>query len=309
MHAPTTTQRHDDACEHHADRPSRLRASSALATPFLAAAITVGATGSALAGSSSAPGATTGLAVYAPLPEGLYLVNILNSGVRNTTPDVASSFYSPFFFYQSPLEFLGAKVSFIVAPTLFNVNVKGGPNLLGLYNTYFGSQLTWDLGGGFGAGYRLSGYVPAKGEVAFPYGTLEHRGGLSYVGNGWNLTANFQFGTPFNDRTTGTLTAPNYLNLDLTATKRFEKLEVGAIAYGSMDTSTPFRGYAKQGQFAVGGLVGYDFGPVIVQFKVATDVVERNYGGRDVRGMANIIVPLWINTPAPVETKPMVRKY
>jgi len=309
MHAFITVKSQLVTCEDRGSMQRRLRASSALASWFVAAAMTLGATDFASAGSASAPGATTGLAVYAPLPEGLYLVNILNSGVRSTTPDVATSFYTPFFFYQSPLELFGAKVSFIVAPTLFNVDVKGGPNLLGLYNTYLGSQLTWDLGSGLGAGYRLSGYVPAKGDVAFNYGTIEHRAGVSYVGNGWNLTANFQFGTPFDDRTTGTLTAPNYLNLDLTATKRFEKWEVGAIAYGSMDTSTPFRGYAKQGQFAVGGLVGYDFGPVIAQFKVATDVAERNYGGRDVRGMANIIIPLWINTPAPVEMKPMVRKY
>jgi hypothetical protein len=180
---------------------------------------------------------------------------------------------------------------------------------LGLYNTYLGSQLTWDLGGGLGVGYRLSGYIPMKSEVAYNYGTIEHRFGVSYVGNGWNFTANFQFGTPFADQTTGKMTAPNYLNLDLTATKKFGNWELGPIAYGSVDVSRPYSSYAKQGQFAVGGLIGYDFGPVIVQLKGSTDVVERNYGGRDVRGWANIIVPLWVNTPSPTESKKLEQRF
>jgi hypothetical protein len=36
----------------------------------------------------------------------------------------------------------------------------------------------------------------------------------------------------------------------------------------------------------MGGLLGYDFGPVILQGYVTTDVYEQNYGGRDVRGWA-----------------------
>jgi hypothetical protein len=293
------------------ERPKKLIGLPAglVKSAILPGLIVLSALGSAAAGSSSSPGATTGLAVYAPLPEGLYLINIVSGGVRDSAPKVGTSFYDPFFFYQSPLELFGSKVSFIAAPTLFDVDVKGSPNLLGLYNTYFGSQLTWDLGKGFGIGYRLSGYVPMKSEVAYNYGTIEHRAGISYVGDGWNLTANFQFGTPFNDQTTGRLTAPNYLNLDLTATKKWDKWEVGAIAYGSTDTSRPYRGYAKQGQFAAGGLIGYDFGPVIVQVKVATDVVERNYGGRDVRAVANIIVPLWVNVPTPVKVEQVKNRF
>ncbi|MFJ7440998.1 transporter [Methylorubrum thiocyanatum] len=285
------------------------RVCTSLTCCFAAAVATLLPGDRAAAGSSSAPGATTGLAVYAPTPEGLYLINITTGGVRNSTPNFASSFYDPFFFYQSPLEIVGAKVSFIVAPTLFAIDQKGSPSLLGLYNTYFGSQLTWDLGGGLGVGYRLSGYVPMKSEVAYNYGTIEHRFGASYVGNGWNLTANFQLGTPFADQSTGRMTAPNYLNLDLTATKKFNNWELGPIAYGSVDISRPYSSYAKQGQFAVGGLIGYDFGPVIVQLKGSTDVVERNYGGRDVRGWANIIVPLWVNTPSPVNSKKLEQRF
>jgi hypothetical protein len=52
------------------------------------------------------------------------------------------------------------------------------------------------------------------------------------------------------------------------------------------------QGYLKQKQFAVGGLVGYDLGPVIIQGYMTTDVYEKNYGGTDVRGWVRLIVPL-----------------
>src|SRR5438105_3270432 len=37
---------------------------------------------------------------------------------------------------------------------------------------------------------------------------------------------------------------------------------------------------------------GYDFGPVILQGWLTSDVYERNYGGHDVRGWARVILPL-----------------
>ena len=44
-------------------------------------------------------------------------------------------------------------------------------------------------------------------------------------------------------------------------------MEVGAIAYGSWEQDG-----AKKEQFALGGLVGYDFGSFIAQAKLASDV-------------------------------------
>jgi hypothetical protein len=72
--------------------------------------------------------------------------------------------------------------------------------------------------------------------------------------------------------------------LDLTATKRFGRWEIGAVGFGSTDLNRPIPTYLKQSQFALGGLIGYDFGPLSMQAYVTTDVVENNYGGRDTRG-------------------------
>jgi hypothetical protein len=69
----------------------------------------------------------------------------------------------------------------------------------------------------------------------------------------------------------------------------------------------PIPSYAKQSQFAIGGLVGYDFGPVILQAYLTTDVDENNYGGHDTRGWGRVIVPL-DNPLAPPPPAPLVRK-
>jgi hypothetical protein len=55
------------------------------------------------------------------------------------------------------------------------------------------------------------------------------------------------------------------------------------VAYASADLTSPIASYQKQSQVAVGGLVGYDFGPVALQAYATTDVVEHNYGGVDTR--------------------------
>jgi hypothetical protein len=79
---------------------------------------------------------------------------------------------------------------------------------------------------------------------------------LSYLKDGWDLTSTFIFGTG-KDGTDG---APAWFNVDLTVTKKIGKFEIGAVAFSSTDLNAPYLGYAKQSQFAAGGLIGYDFG-------------------------------------------------
>jgi hypothetical protein len=98
---------------------------------------------------------------------------------------------------------------------------------------------------------------------------------------------------------------PDFINVDLTATKKFGKWELGAVAYGSTDLTSPIASYQKQSQFAAGGLLGYDFGPITLQTYATTEVYERNYGARDTRGWFRMIIPLW--TPAAPE-KTLVSK-
>jgi hypothetical protein len=100
---------------------------------------------------------------------------------------------------------------------------------------------------------------------------------------------------------------PDFLNVDLTATKSFGKWAIGPVAFGSTDMTTPVAGYQRQSQIALGGLVGYDFGPIIVQGYVTTDVYEKNYGGFDTRVWGRLIIPIW-NPAAPAPTpEPLYR--
>ena len=79
--------------------------------------------------------------------------------------------------------------------------------------------------------------------------------------------------------------------------------QLGPVAYGSSDLSHPIASYQQQTQVAVGGLFGYDFGPLTLQAYATTDVVEHNYGGRDTRGWFRMVIPLWTPPTLPQITK------
>jgi hypothetical protein len=156
-------------------------------------------------------------------------------------------------------------------------------------------------------------YADVRQAVAFSSTSLNQRFALSYTADGWDLTANVIYGIQFDSVTNRPQISPcpapfgfngcnpDFLNVDLTATKKFGKWEFGAVAYASTDLTRPIASYQKQSQFAVGGLFGYDFGPLTLQFYATTDVAQRNYGGLDTRGWFRLIVPLW--TPPPSSQK------
>jgi hypothetical protein len=81
-------------------------------------------------------------------------------------------------------------------------------------------------------------------------------------------------------------------NVDLTVGHSFGKWQVAWVGFHSSDLNTPVLGYQKQSQFAMGGLLGYDFGPVVLQGYLTSDVYEKNYGGKGVRGWVRIVLPL-----------------
>ena len=82
-----------------------------------------------------------------------------------------------------------------------------------------------------------------------------------------------------------------------------EHLNAGAVAYGNADLTRPIAGYQEQSQIAVGGLFGYDFGPLTLQSYLTTDVVEHNYGGWATRGWFRMNIPLWTPSALPQITK------
>lgn len=195
--------------------------------------------------------------------------------------------------WSTPYTFFGGRIMLDTVTPYVNVNLKNGPSFSGAGNTIIDMQVKWDLGGGFFGGIQGGVYLPVSSEVGRNGTSFQGVVAFSYLKDGWNLSSTFISGTGVEGMDGG----PAWFNVDLTATKTFGKFEIGAIAFGSTDLSSPYPGYARQSQFAVGGLVGYDFGPMKIQLKVSRDVYEDNYGGYDTRGWANIIVPLWMPTP------------
>lgn len=246
------------------------------------------------ADSVTQPGFTTGIPLYAPALEGLYLIAIpWISGIKSE-PETTIKAGTPFLFYQSSLVIAKAKISAVLAPVYVDVTRKGGRHTRGFYNTYVGAQATWDLGNHWGAGLRASGWIKQGGKLAKSFWTIEPRAGVTYFNGKTHFTANLIYGIPL--QSDNRRTAPQYTNLDLTLTKSINKLELGAIAFASADTTRPFSGYKKQSQFAAGPIIGYTFGKLSAQLKLTTDLMQEDYGGKERRIQANVTIPLWMKS-------------
>jgi hypothetical protein len=296
----------------------------------------------ALAASVTQPGETVGLNAGAPLAPGWYVINTVDWGCRNVNPQhVCSGLTIPVVAWSTPWTFLGARVQLLAAWPGVEVGVQRtstpvgtlqGDYVSGMYNPAVFGQLAWDLGYGWGVSYLFGAYFDYHSPVAFSDTSLNHRFAISYTANDWAITANVIYGTHLESVTdrpqtspcpipvsvqfpTGLGCNPDFINVDLTVGHSFGKWQVAWVGYYSSDLTEPILGYQKQSQFATGALLGYDFGPVVLQGYLTTDVYEKNYGGHDIRGWARVILPLNVagapfGPPAPAPAPaPVVRGY
>ena len=295
-----------------------------------------GLSSAALAGSTNPPGERAGLDLATPLPEGVYFVNI--TGVGNWRDAVAGSdsnfsYNVPIVAWSTPWNILGAHVQFLVAaPELmagenYQTVIPGVRNSFfaqAIYNPFVAGQLAWNFGNGFSASYLAGAYIGISNagnfDNAFNRTTFHQQLALAWHGGGWNATANLMVGLVGNQQSCNAFASfscqnNDYFNYDLALTHTFGKWEVGMVAYGSTDFGGYNAGYsalgvyhpayAEQSQFALGGLMGYNFGPVIMQLIVSTDVYTQNYNNKQTQGLLHVIIPIW-NPEAP---KAVVAKY
>jgi hypothetical protein len=271
-----------------------------------AVALTVGMTSTiAQAQSTTVPGEQVGLAVGAPLPEGIYAINTFTFRRTDGRNDPDTSVNIPVLVWSTPLVPFGGRVELLLAaPTVFafSRNPAGVANKDISINvgTFVGGIWAFDLGSNFGVsllgGVYLNDLNGDRGSIITANGTTAtpvlpqlssntYRFGVagSYTGDGWNLTANLTaniYDSPSRfPGQVGALLGPirlsDALNFDLTATKKFGAFEIGAIGYGTynFDISQFSAAANNRGRFALGGLVGYDFKIFTVQAYVARDVV------------------------------------
>ncbi len=271
-----------------------------------AVALTVGMTSTiAQAQTTTVPGEQVGLAIGAPLPEGIYALNTFTYRRTDGRNDPDTAVNIPVLVWSTPLVPFGGRIELLVAPPTvfaFTRNPAGVANKDISINvgTFVGGIWAFDLGGNFGVsllgGIYLNDLNGDRGSIITANGTTAtpvlpqlssntYRFGVagSYTGDGWNLTANLTaniYDSPgrFDGRVgafIGPIRLSDALNFDLTATKTFGNFEIGAVGYGTynFDISAASAAAGNRGRFALGGLVGYDFKVFKVQAYVARDVV------------------------------------
>lgn len=259
-------------------------------------AVGIVVTPSASAGSIQQPGETSGIALGPPLPQGLYFVNFLNYGERQSNPRIDTTVDIPILLWSTPWMIAGGHVLLGVSTPAVNVGVHGSSGFGDWYypETIYG--LGWQITPQLSASLIGATYYPVKNDLTKALigdrGTNRFGGAVTYTSDGWTFSAYTQYGIPYSSDTTVPGGDHQWFNLDLTAMKAIGKWQLGIVGYGSSDTTSAYKGYKKQSQMAVGALIGYDFGPVTLQAKMTTEFSETNYSGLDTRLWSNLILPL-----------------
>jgi len=193
---------------------------------------------------------------------------------------------------------LGADYEAVLVQPFMNIDVGApidvGPT--GIHNTYVSPiGLSWKLGD--------SGlYVKAGLGIWLPTGTTEGANGLenigapwwtfqpnltvSYVKDGWNLSANIFQEINTANSITG-YTSGNVLHAEFTATKTVGNWTLGPVAYyaGQVtdDQSSDFYNHTvnlnRYDIWAVGAMVGYNFGSANLNVWATTEVSAAASGG------------------------------
>ncbi len=267
-----------------------------------------GAAAPAFGGSVTRPGDTVGAAVGMPLPPGFYFQNQFTRDYRATDPHGTAVLDDvPVLVWSTPWKIVGGRLVLSTAPAVpVNFRIYDTVSKSGFFNPFVGAQVAWDLGHNFGVSYLLGGYFYVGSPIGYSSNSLNQRFAFSYTGNGWDLTANTIWGIQFDSVTNkaGAQVNPDFLNLDLTATKRFGKWEVGAVGGYSTDLNAPIATYKKQSQFQLGPLLGYYGKGAVLQVYFTSNLYQKNYGASLVSGNIRITIPLG-NPPPPGTLRPI----
>jgi Putative MetA-pathway of phenol degradation len=214
----------------------------------------------------------------------------------------------------------------------------GGPNSCVFQNMFINTvwqplNLSWNFGGGWFGSVAFTFQAPEGTKVpgiANPdFWTFQPGWAISYLGNNWNASLNMSYnvytasqgiamnlgGTPFGNG----YTSGNQLVGDWYATYKIGKWQFGPAGYfvaqttsdraggggcGALAAAAPALACANQNFVGVGGLVGYDFGPVDIQVWATDTVWQQNTGESGWLVWSRVSFRLW----APEAPKPLVAK-
>jgi len=257
----------------------------------------------ALAGSQTPPGLSAGIPLAAPLPVGVYDLSIGLVQQNNPTGGLEAAL-PVWLIWSTPYQIAGGRIQLDgtmpyanIDTTTWNLAHPGaGAGPQGFQNGLTNASIHWNLGNGFNFGESVGAYWASDSALADPKTRFMGHTDVAYIAGGWVLAANFIYGEGDSSANN-----PAYLNYDLSVVRKFGKFEAGVVAFGSTDLDNEIVGKSlagapisgKQSQFAVGGLVGYDFGSFSGNVKVTQDVSEENYGYKNTSLWLTIVKPLW----------------
>jgi hypothetical protein len=255
-------------------------------------------------------GILTGLAYGANPPPGVYFINFGYGGESRISGTGASFGFDGFkvrsfhdagaVIWSTPWQVLGASwtvvgVAGMVHATLLDPNGDLAAHITGLANPGFSPvSLSWNLGGGFFGKVGVFFWAPigtlergpfnnGLGNIGLPYWTIEPHFALSYLADGWDLTAALIYGIHTRNIYSGVINGDS-LNIDLTATKKFGQCELGPIGYISTQVTgdsgcVAFYGpgvCARGEKAGVGGLIGYHAGAVTMKLSITDSIHSHN---------------------------------
>lgn len=249
-------------------------------------------------------------------PPGIYMINqigfqqtnLVGPGTKVIGSDTGAHVNAAAvaFLFVPGWTIFGATYDAVAIPAIFEDASIGNPVNIqesGRHNSYFvPAELSWKLGNSgfqFKTGLGIStpdGTVTGRtgtGNVGSPYWTFVPEGIISYLADGWNLSAAMY--AEFNTKSTVSgYQGGNVLHTDLTATKTIGKWTLGPVAYYEAQVSNDSCSSIKcQGLYgvtpatvaaltdkrfqtlAVGGLVGYNFGPAALSVWVTQEVFTK----------------------------------
>lgn len=260
------------------------------------------------------PGTTMGLPYAYTGTPGVYFYSLGNYGTGTLPQDVQPNIGKgpgsvkadvadeiPAFVWTTPYKIFGATYAVLLAQPLADIKGYGpvpGAGYVtnkagGMRNTFMSPiTLSWDLGNGFHIGSGFNMAVPdarttgvnGLDSAGQPYWTLEPNAGISYLRDGFNLSATMLYDF-YTRNTYSNVVNGQAMLLDFTATKKFQHVEIGPVAYaafqttrdsggspigfltsrGSTNSCEPepggvFNSCVRGATGGVGGKLGYDFG-------------------------------------------------
>lgn len=224
--------------------------------------------------------------------------------------------------WTTPWMLFGARYAMLIGQPVAQVKAYGDipgrgsirTDAGGFRNTIFTPiNLSWHLQNGWYVGAGFNTHIPDARTTGVngldssgqPYWTLEPTLGVSYLHDGYNLSATM-FYDFYTTNTYSDVTNGQAIYLDLTATKKFGSYEIGPVGYfaaqttrdtggnpagylaslGTINSCDPEPGgiynyCVRAAKAGVGGMVGYDFARGNLSFLVTQSVLSHGQGGSD----------------------------